>query len=349
VAGLYAGALADHFDRRGVQVAGKLGVFVASVALTVGAARGFPVGWFYVWAAVSSAGGTIDQSARSASVPRLVSRAKYPAAASLNQVVLLTSMIVGPALAGVAIAAAGAAPAFAVEACVTIPAGLLVLRMRAQRPEAGAGALGWRAPVEAVTFVARHRLLVGIFTADLVAMIFGLPLAVFPALALGVFHIGATGLGLLYAAPAAGALVASLTSGWVQRVERAGLVVLWAVAGWGLAIAGFGLAGAALPLGLLLLAIAGAADVFSAVFRSTILQFSIPDSVRGRMSAFNLMVVTGGPRLGDLEAGVVAYLVNPVFSVVSGGLACIVGIALIAVAIPELRAYRRAVEEPAAA
>ena len=176
-------------------------------------------------------------------------------------------------------------------------------------------------------------------------MIFGMPTAVFPALALSVFRIGAGGLGLLYAAPAAGALIGSLFSGWVRGVRRQGLAVFVAIAVWGAAIAGFGLAGRALWIGLPLLALAGGADLVSAIFRSTILQLSIPDNLRGRMSAFQLMVVTTGPRLGDLEAGAVAALVNPVFSVVSGGVACIAGIALLAMAMPEMRRQRAADED----
>jgi MFS family permease len=175
-------------------------------------------------------------------------------------------------------------------------------------------------------------------------MIFGMPTAVFPALALSVFKIGAGGLGLLYAAPAAGALIGSLFSGWVRNVQRQGMAVIVAIAIWGLAVAGFGLAGNVRWLGLLLLAVAGAGDLVSAIFRSTMLQLSIPDHLRGRMSAFQMMVVTTGPRLGDLEAGAVAAFVGPIFSVVSGGLACVVGIALLAVALPELR--RQRAEEP---
>jgi len=185
---------------------------------------------------------------------------------------------------------------------------------------------------------------IGLFSADLVAMIFGMPSALFPALALSVFGIGARGLGLLYAAPAAGALVGSLLSGWVRRVSRQGMAVLFAVAIWGGAIAGFGIAGGTLWLGLPLLAVAGAGDLVSAIFRNTILQLTVPDSIRGRMSAFHQMVVTTGPRLGDLEAGAVAALAGPLFSVVSGGVACVVGIALVAALVPEMRRQRAPTE-----
>src|SRR5919204_1355746 len=348
VAGLYAGAVADRFDRRRVQLVGKATVFVAAAALSYGAARGLSIWWFYFWAAISSAGGTVDQSARAATVPRLVTRSQFPAAASLNQILLQGAAIAGPSLAGVLIATAGgAAPAFALEAACAFPAIALIGLVGPQPPAHDAGPIGWRVPVDAVRFVLSRRLLVGIFAADLVAMIFGLPLAVFPAIALNVFGIGPTGLGLLFAAPAAGALVGSLLSGWVNQIERQGLCVIWAVAIWGAAIAAFGFVGALLPVGLVLLAVAGAADLFSAVFRNTILQLSIPDSVRGRISAFNLMVVTGGPRLGDVEGGVVAYFVHPVFLVVLGGGGRVAGIVILAVVLPEMRRYRHAPEEPA--
>jgi hypothetical protein len=167
-----------------------------------------------------------------------------------------------------------------------------------------------------------------------------MPRALFPGLALTVFGVGPVGLGLLYSAPAAGALAGALTSGWLAGVRRQGAAVVWAVVAWGAAIVAFGLLGSLFWLALLALAIAGAADMVSAVFRSTILQTSIPDSLRGRITAVHIMVVTGGPRIGDAEAGAVAALTSPVFSVVSGGLACVVGAAAVAWRIPELWRYR---------
>jgi hypothetical protein len=172
-----------------------------------------------------------------------------------------------------------------------------------------------------------------------------MPRALFPVLALDVFHVGPQGLGLLYAAPAAGALVGALTTGWVGRIRRQGVAVLWAVAFWGAAITFFGLSGTFFVLALLFLAIAGAADVISAVFRGAILQFSVPDSLRGRLSAIHIMVVTGGPRLGDVEAGIVAAVVSPLFAVVSGGVACVLGVVALAKRYPELAAYRPATLE----
>lgn len=347
IAGLYGGALADRFDRRRLQLIGKAAVAATSTALAVGAAfQRTPLWAIYLIVAVSAAASIIDQSARAATVPRLVSRRLLPSASSLSQVLFQASAIVGPALAGLLLARFALSWAYAFDVACFLPGAALLWQISAQPPLENHGVvMGWRAPADAIRYVAHHRLLVGVFSADLIAMIFGMPTAVFPALALSVFRIGAVGLGLLYAAPAAGALVGSLLSGWVRSVERQGLAVIVAIAIWGLAIAGFGLAGSARWVGILFLAIAGAGDMVSAIFRSTMLQLSIPDNLRGRMSAFQMMVVTTGPRLGDLEAGTVAALAGPVFSVVSGGIACVVGIALLAAAVPELR-RQRATREP---
>ncbi|TMK78828.1 MAG: hypothetical protein E6G47_09275 [Actinobacteria bacterium] len=178
------------------------------------------------------------------------------------------------------------------------------------------------------------------FVIDLDAMIFGMPRAAFPALAQDVLHVGPQGLGLLYAAPAAGALVGALTAGWVGSIRHQGRAVIWAVALWGAAITAFGISERWFVVGLLFLAFAGAADVISAVFRGTILQLSVPDELRGRLSAVHIMVVTGGPRLGDVETGVVAGLVSPTFAVISGGVACLAGVVILAALVPQLARYR---------
>lgn len=348
LAGLYGGALADRLDRRRLQLVGKTFVALGSLALALGAVGlRAPVGYVYAVVVVTSAATTLDQAARAATVPRLVPRHLLPSAMSLSQVLFQAASIAGPALAGVLIGTAGVSWAYAADALTFLPAAALVAMLPPQPPaEPDAVARGWRAPAQAIGYVRRHRLVAGLFAADLVAMIFGMPAALFPALALSVLGIGAGGLGLLYAAPAIGALAGSLVSGWVRRVERQGMAVIVAIAVWGGAIAGFGLAGRVLWIGLPLLALAGAGDLVSAIFRGTILQLSVPDAMRGRMSAFHMMVVTTGPRLGDLEAGAVAALVSPLFSVVSGGIACIVGIAVLAAVLPELRGYRAAPEAP---
>jgi len=196
--------------------------------------------------------------------------------------------------------------------------------------------------MEGLRFVRRSQPVQGAYLIDLNAMVFGMPRALFPALAANVFGGGATTVGLLYAAPGTGALLGALTSGWVGRVRRQGLAVICAVIVWGLAIAGFGLV-RFLPLALVLLAVAGLADVVSAVFRNTIIQFAAPDAMRGRLQGVQMAVVAGGPRLGDLEAGVVATAFGDTVSVVSGGLACVAGALVVARLLPGFRHERSAV------
>jgi MFS family permease len=184
----------------------------------------------------------------------------------------------------------------------------------------------------------------GAYLIDVNAMVFGSPRALFPALAATVFGGGATTVGLLYSAPGVGALLGALTSGWVGRVRRQGLAVVCAVLVWGLSIAGFGVAHW-LPLALVLLAVAGWADVLSAVFRNTIIQFAGPAGMRGRLMGVQMAVVAGGPRLGDLEAGAVATAFGDTVSVVSGGLACVAGALLVAWRLPGFTRLRSALHE----
>jgi predicted MFS family arabinose efflux permease len=176
-------------------------------------------------------------------------------------------------------------------------------------------------------------LIQGAYLIDINATVFGAPTAVFPALAFAAFHGGARTLGLLYAAPGAGALLGAVTTGWVHRVRRPGRAVIVAVIVWGVAIACFGLAHW-LPLALALLAVAGWADVISAVFRGTIIQLAAPDGLRGRLMGLQMAVVTAGPRIGDAESGAVASAFGATASVVSGGLACIGGALILARLLP---------------
>jgi hypothetical protein len=206
-------------------------------------------------------------------------------------------------------------------------------------PEGGGTKAGFGSAKEGLRYVRGERAIQGVFLIDINAMVFGMPRALFPQLGTELYHGGAGTVGLLYAAPAAGAFIGAVTTGWVTRVRRQGAAVLWAVAAWGVAIALFGVA-TWLPLGLLLLAIAGAADVISAVFRGTILQLHVPDRLRGRLQALNIAVVTGGPRVGDLEAGAVATATSAQISVATGGLACVAGVAILARILPELGGWQ---------
>jgi MFS family permease len=199
--------------------------------------------------------------------------------------------------------------------------------------------VGWRAVREGFAFLKGRQVLQSTFVIDIIAMVFGMPRALFPILITSQFHESATVVGLLFAAPAVGAFIGAATTGWVGRVRHQGLAVIWAVVVWGAGIAAFGLVGAHLWLGLFFLAVAGAADVISAIFRNTILQVTVPEHLRGRLFGIHILVVTGGPRLGDLEAGLVAAAFSPMASVVSGGLLCIVGAGLVALRVPAFRRY----------
>jgi hypothetical protein len=221
-----------------------------------------------------------------------------------------------------------------------LAAALLIQRMPPERREDIEEPVGWAAVREGFAYLKTSRLIQSTFVIDLIAMIFGLPRALFTFLAATRFHENAAAVGLLFSAPAVGALLGALSSGWTRRVRRQGDAVIVAVAGWGVAIVLFGLSRSNLTFALVMLAIAGWSDVISAIFRSTILQVTAPDRLRGRLSGIHILVVTGGPRLGDFEAGLVAAWFTPTISVVSGGLACIVGAGIVAGAYPELRRYR---------
>ena len=294
----------------------------------------------YAATAVSSALSGVDEPNRTAMVPPLVGDEALPAAFALKHAGFNAAAIAGPAVAGLVIARLGLPAAYALAAAGSGVAFVVTLPIRAMpaRPEALA-ASGFAAVREALAFLKGRRLIQSTFAIDLVAMIFGLPRAVFPVLAVVQFHRGPEVVGALFSALAVGALVGAVMTGWVSRVRHQGQAVVLAVAIWGAAIVAFGLAGDRLWLALGLLALAGGADVISAVFRNTLLQVSLPDRLRGRISAFHILVVTGGPRLGDIEAGILADAFTPAISVVSGGLLCLAGAALIALAFPELRRF----------
>jgi len=347
---LYGGALADRMDRRVLIVASEIGLAATSALLVLGALnRHPPLLYLYAVTAVQSAVLAVNSPTRSAAIPNLVGADLLPSAIALNQVMFNTTLVVGPAFGGFLIAALGHPDAYAglkwaysvdvLTFAASITASILLSPLPPRGGSGGTEGSAWRSIREGIRYLKGKRILLSTFVIDLDAMIFGMPRALFPVLALTTFHVGPTGVGLLYAAPAAGALLGALSAGWVGGIRRQGLAVIWAVAIWGAAITAFGLSSAFFWLALLFLAVAGAADVISAVFRSTILQLSVPDSLRGRLSAIHIMVVTGGPRLGDVEAGAVASLVSPWFSVVSGGAACVAGAVLLALLVPDLARY----------
>jgi MFS family permease len=342
---LGAGSIADAVDRRRMLRITQVGSLACSASLAILAFQpSAPLPLLFLVAFVAAAFSSLDQPARSSAIPRLVPRERLPAAIALGQLNFQISSVVGPTVAGILIATVGLPGAYLVDVA-SFAASLGALAVISPIPPlVGAARPGLAAIREGLRFAMQRRVILATYVIDLDAMIFGMPTSLFPVLALDVFHAGPQGLGLLAAAPSVGALLGALLSGWVSSVRRVGLAVIVAVAIWGIAITLFGLSEFSFLLALFFLAVAGAADVLSAVFRSTIVQLAAPDNLRGRISSIHILVVTSGPRIGDIEAAAVASVIGAQASVISGGVLCLVGLLGVVRLFPELA---RHVHEPA--
>jgi MFS family permease len=337
---LGAGSVADVVDRRKLLMVTQSGQALTSLGLLgLALLPSPPLAAVLVVAFAAASMSAIDQPARSSAVPRLVAPERLPAAIALNQMNHQVASIIGPAIGGLLLATVGIAGAYAVDVASFVASLLALGAVGPIAPTLGAARPSLSSIREGLRFATRRRVILSTFAIDLNAMIFGMPTALFPALALDVFKVGPAGVGALAAAPAVGALIGVLGSGWVSGVRRTGRAVILAVLVWGLAITAFGLSTFSFPLALVFLAVAGAADVVSAVFRNVIVQFATPDQLRGRVLSIHTMVVTSGPRLGGIESASVASVIGPQLSVVTGGLLCVVGVAAVARAFPELRAH----------
>jgi MFS family permease len=337
---LGGGAVADAVDRRRLLIATQALLAGSSLCLAVLAAQPNPSIWaLYAVAFVAAGVGAVDQPTRSSALPRLVPRERLPAAIAVNTLSGQTVSVAGPVFAGVIIATSGVAAAFAFDVATFVASLIALLLIAPIPPHPEAARPGLRSIAESLRFAVDRRIVLATFAIDLNAMVFGMPSSLFPQLALTVFNTGAAGYGLMNAAPAVGALVGAAFSGWVSRVRRPGLGVVASVAGWGSAIVAFGLLTASFPLALVCLAVAGGADVISAVLRNSIVQLVTPDHLRGRVSSMYSLVVTSGPRLGDAEAAGVAAVAGPQFSVVSGGVLCLVGLLAVVRLFPQLLNY----------
>jgi MFS family permease len=333
VFGLAGGAIADAFDRRKVLLTMQVLMGTASLALALLAAYGHPPLWsLYLLAALVSAFASIDGPTRSAVLPMVVADADLKSGVQLREVTTQSGRVLGPLVGGALIATVGLQWAYAVDVATFAVAFTLYLGLPRLVP-AERRRFEVSSITEGLRFLASRKVLACTFYADLVAMVFGMPRAAFPALAHDVFHTGAFGYGLLAAGPAAGAMVGLGFTGLTARVRREGLAVIVCVALWGGCIAAAGLMPSIWPA-FLLLACAGAADMVSAIFRQTMLYAIVPDELRGRLSSVHIMVVTGGPPIGDVETGVAADYLGVRGSVVFGGVACVVGIGLLALAVP---------------
>ena len=346
---LVGGALADAMDRNRLLWLSQVVMALTGAGLFWNSLADSPALWpLFVLSAVNAGISAIDSPARTALLPGLVGRALLPSALALNHTGNNLAEALVPAIAGFLIAASGYSVMYAFQMAAFAVSALLILGIPNVKIEAGGRPFSLASIMEGFRFVKARRLIQAALLIDLSAMAFGMPTALFPAFGIEVLGGEAFTVGLLYAAPGMGALVGALTSGWVPHVRRQGRAVAFAVIGWGLAIAVFGLS-STLPVALSMLAFAGGADVVSAIFRNSIVQLSVPDSLRGRLSSMHVAVVAGGPRLGDLEAGVVAALTSVRFSIVSGGLACVLASLGIARWAPTFLNYEYDPDEPGAA
>jgi MFS family permease len=337
--GLLGGAIADATDRRRLTLITSSALFLLAVALTVQAVLDLRQVWLlYLIAALMGAFSAVDSSARGAILPRLVRRDLMPAANALGQLGFNAGLSLGPLLGGLLVATVGFAWTYGLDAVSFLAVLYAIWRLPPMPPEGGGSKAGIASVVEGLKFLGPRKNLLMTFLVDINAMVFGMPRALFPAIGIEWFHGGAGTVGLLAAAPSIGALVGAATSGWAGHIRRQGLAVLVSVTVWGGSIALFGFT-RVLWLALLLLAVAGAADMVSAIFRNTILQVATPDALRGRLQGVFIVVVTGGPRLGDFEAGSVGSAFGSQVSVVTGGVACMVGVAALAAAYPSFARY----------
>lgn len=331
------GALADAHDRRRLVLFTEVAFTAMSGVLLLNAALPHPQLWV-LYAAIT--GITSLDALQSPSLtslrPRLVDREELAASSAIMGTTDNLSRIVGPAVAGILIATTGLPSTYAID-LVTFLVSLVTLQlMRAVPPPPDAERPSIRRVVEGLRYARSRPELMGTYLIDLVAMFFGIPTALFPAIAAQ--YKGASVLGFLYTAPAIGSFLATATSGWTRRVHRLGRAIAIAAGGWGFAVLGFGLA-RSLPLLLVFLALAGAADELSAIFRSTLWNATIPDALRGRLAGIELISYASGPTLGNVESGVVASLFSVRASIISGGVLCVAGVAGLALALPSLLAY----------
>jgi MFS family permease len=336
---LVGGAIADGVERRRMLILTQLGLMLQSALFALNASLAEPRVWaLYVIGAFGASTFALGRPALTSLTPQLVADDQYAAASALEGITSSFGAVAGPAFAGLIIAAIGLPATYSIDVVTNgVALGCMWLLPRFP-PAPDADRPGLRSILEAFRYLGRQKVVLAFFLVDTNAMVFGMPSALFPALAIHRFHGGAGVVGLLYAAPYAGALGASLLSGWVGHVRRQGLVIVIAASLWGAAIAAFGFA-TTLWVGLLLLALAGAADLVSAVLRSTILMSVTPKSMLGRMLGLEFAQVASAPALGNLEAGVVASVTSLRLSVVSGGILCVAGTIAIALALPALVRY----------
>ena len=324
VFGLYGGALADAFDRGRIVLLTEIGLGLLSLLLLANALLPHPMLWLvYVVGAGAAALGAVQRPALDALLPRVVPREQMTAAIALSSVRFSVGAIVGPAIGGLIAATFGVSVAYGCDVLSFVVAVSLLWRLKAVPPPSDADKPSLAGILEGLRYAGSRPELLGTYLVDIAAMVLAMPNAVFPFLA---DELGAPwALGLMYAATSVGALLVTVTSGWMSKVHRHGLVVALAAGAWGLAMAGAGWSGP-VWLVLLFLALAGAADCVSGLFRMTMWNQTIPDNLRGRLAGIELLSYTAGPQLSQIRAGGVAALIGVRPSIWTGGLACVAAV-----------------------
>ena len=338
VFGLYGGAIADAVDRGRLYLWSSVGTWLVTIALLVQSLIGLDsVPVILGLVAVQAGAFAVASSARGAIIPRIVPSDLVASANTLNFTVGNVGQVVGPLLAGVLISLQhGFAYAYGLDAVLFTAALYSAIRLPPIPPEGSLGRPGFRSVIDGLVFIGSRPVLLMSFLVDIVAMVLAMPRALYPEVADERFH---GSVGPLYAALAIGSVLAGISGGWIARVRRRGVALTAAVVAWGTAVAISGLAHQ-LWLVVVLLALAGAADLVSAVFRQTILQTYAPDEMRGRMQGVFIAVVAGGPRLGDVRAGAMAAATSATVSWVGGGVACVVVVLVAAIAVRPFWNYR---------
>jgi MFS family permease len=340
------GTLADASDRRRVMLVTQTGMALTALALAVLTFRGLSHPWpLYALAAVGASFGAFDSPARQSLTPTLVPREHLPNAISLHAIAVQLSSVVGPSVGGLIIATAGIEWVYALNAVTftCVIAAVVMMRDVPARSLENIADFSVRAVRDGFGFVFSSPIIRSTMLLDFFATFFSSATALLPIFAQDILRVGARGYGWLYAAPSVGAVLMSIIMvRSIERIERRGVVLLWAVCAYGAATIAFGFSHSFL-LTFLCLAVTGAADTVSMVLRNVIRQLGTPDHMRGRMTGINMVFFQGGPQLGELEAGVVAQWIGPRGSVITGGIGCLVATAWIALRTPALRKYRRSV------
>ncbi|TRW82147.1 MFS transporter [Mycolicibacterium sp. 018/SC-01/001] len=355
VFGLWGGAWADAMDRRVLLIITSCGLTVASVLLWLQAALALNNVWVVLsLLSVQQAFFAVNSPTRSAAIPRMLPLSQLPAANALNMTVMQFGAIAGPLLAGVLLHWVDLSTLYLIDALTCLAPVWATIRLAPMPPLLtgdGAPGYGLRSVLDGFRYLAGNRVVLMSFVVDLIAMIFGMPRALFPQMAHQSFGgpvEGGTTMALLAAAMSVGAVLGGVFSGWLPRIRRQGLAVVGAILAWGLAMVGFGVAagaangaaGVMLWIALACLAFGGAADMVSAAFRSTILQEAASDELRGRLQGVFTVVVAGGPRLADAAHGAAAAAVGTTVAAAGGGVLVVLGVVVAALAVPAFVRYR---------